>query len=328
MPNFYLKKLLFIVLMLGLVASKAPTPWGFSAHKQINRLAVFTLPPEMVGFYKKHIDYIADNAINPDQRRYAVVGEAPRHYIDLDRYGDSAAYKLPRFWPDAVVKFGEDSLQAHGIVPWFLPLMKAQLTAAFKAKDARKILRLSADLGHYAADANVPLHTTKNYNGQLTGQEGIHGFWETRLPEIYATDYDFYVGKAEYIESVSKAAWKAVTVAFAAKDSVLDFERKLTLEMGANKKYVIDERNGLMTKMYSAQFSERYHARLKGQVERQMRASIKLTGDLWFTAWVDAGQPDLKQLIDYQSSESDKKEESEERKSWLQRLLDVRKEEN
>jgi hypothetical protein len=319
---------LFILLFAIAGISFKTMFWGFSAHQQINRLAVFTLPPEMMIFYKKHIDYLTENAVNPDKRRYAVVGEAPRHYIDLDVYGDSAAYKLPRRWDDAVKQIGEDSLQKHGIVPWFLPLIKAQLTAAFKEKNASKILRLSADLGHYAGDANVPLHTTRNYNGQLTGQEGIHGFWETRLPEMFSADYDFFVGKAEYLPSVSKAAWRAVTVANAAKDSVLNFERKLTEEIGITKKYVLDDRNGIIQKTYSAQFSQRYHQMLKGQVERQMQASIKLTADLWFTAWVDAGQPDLKPLLDYQPSEVEKKEDEKEKLNWLQRLFNVRNEGN
>ena len=61
--------------------------WGFFAHQKINRLAVFTLPQEMIEFYKHHIQYISENAINPDKRRYAIEEEAARHYIDLDVYG-------------------------------------------------------------------------------------------------------------------------------------------------------------------------------------------------------------------------------------------------
>ena len=322
------KILIFLVVFVASSSFQASQRnfWGFSAHQQINRLAVFTLPPEMMGFYKKHIDFLTENAVNPDKRRYAVDGEAPRHFIDLDVYGDSAAYKLPRRWDDAVAKYTEDSLMKHGIVPWFLPLIKAQLTAAFKEKNARKILRLSADLGHYAGDANVPLHTTRNYNGQLTAQQGIHGFWETRLPELFSTDYNFFVGPATYLPSVQKAAWRAVTNANACLDSVLKFEQKLTTEFGETKKYVIDDRNGVMMKTYSAQFSERYHAALKGQVERQMQASIKLTADLWFTAWVDAGQPDLKPLIDYQASAQEQKETEEEKKGWFKQLFNARSE--
>ena len=49
---------------------------------------------------------------------------------------------------------------------------------------------------YYVGDAHVPLHTTENYNGKMTGQKGIHGFWESRLPEINADNYNFFVLKA------------------------------------------------------------------------------------------------------------------------------------
>ena len=139
----------------------------------------------MIGFYKKNIEYITDASCNPDRRRLAVPEEAARHYIDLDDYGDSAAHKLPRYWKDAVAKYSNDSLQAHGIVPWHINNMYYALRDAFFVRDPQKILRYSAELGHYLADAHVPLHTTSNYDGQKTGQQGIHGFWESRLPELH-----------------------------------------------------------------------------------------------------------------------------------------------
>lgn len=91
-------------------------------------------------------------------------------YIDIDVYGDSAHYTMPRFWQEAVAQYSEDALRAYGIVPWHVYRMKHWLTEAFQEKNVEEILRISSDLGHYIADAHVPLHTTINYNGQLTGQ--------------------------------------------------------------------------------------------------------------------------------------------------------------
>ncbi|GAA4456821.1 hypothetical protein GCM10023189_26650 [Nibrella saemangeumensis] len=300
--------------------------WGFYGHQQINRLAVFTLPAEMMPFFKKHIGYLTDNAVNPDKRRYAVVGEAPRHYIDLDMYPDTTKATLPRYWKEAVDQYGEDTLAMHGIVPWHIQLVKYQLTEAFKERNIHRILRVAADLGHYIADANVPLHTTRNYNGQLTGQEGIHGFWESRLPELFSTGYDFLVGPADYVYSPQKAAWRAVFQAHAALDSVLRFERELTRQFGEAKKYGFEERNGLTVKVFSADFSQQYHEKLRGQVERQMRASVKMVGDFWYTCWVDAGQPDLRLLAAQAIPDEEQKAGEAEKQSWLKRLLKVRSE--
>lgn len=298
--------------------------WGFYAHRRINRLAVFTIPPELMGFYKKHIVYLTENAINPDQRRYAVDNEAPRHYIDLDIYGDSALYVVPHNWFDAVEKYTEDTLQAYGIVPWHITLMKYQLTKAFEEKDVDKILRYSADIGHYIGDSNVPLHTTENYNGQLTGQYGIHGFWESRLPELYSDDYDFFVGKAKYVDNVQERAWQAVKEAHLAMDSVLRFEKLLSEKFPESKKYSYEERGNSTIKVYSQKYSQAYDQMLDGMVERRMRASIKMVGDIWFTCWVDAGQPDVEELKSLEIGEKAKRKMKEEKKKWEERAVKSR----
>lgn len=302
------------------------THWGFWAHKRINRLAVFRLPAEMQGFYKKYIDFLSENAVNPDKRRYAVPGEAERHFIDLDAYGDSALAILPRHWQAAVRKIGEDSLRKHGVVPWHVQIATAQLTTAFKEKNASRILRISADLGHYIADAHVPLHTTRNYNGQLTGQEGIHGFWESRLPELFAGQYDMWLGPVIYRKDIAEDIWKVVAESHSAMDSVLLFEKQLTETFKTDKKYSFELRNNVLTRAHSREFSEKYHRMLAGQVERRMRASVQMVGDIWYTCWVNAGQPDLGALANAAADSIEQNAEAAEQQSWLQRLLYVRPE--
>ena len=136
------------------------------AHRKINYYAVFLLPPEMMVLYKPNIDFIEEHAVDPDKRRYAIAEEGPRHYIDIDHYGDYPYDSLPRNWNDAVTKFSEDSLIEYGIVPWWIQTMLYRLTNAFKEKNQAKILKLSAEIGHYIADSHVPLHACSNHNGQ------------------------------------------------------------------------------------------------------------------------------------------------------------------
>lgn len=304
-----------------LVAFSAATAldcaWGFYAHKQINRLAVFTLPPEMLGFYKKNIGYITEAAVNPDRRRYVVDGEAARHYIDLDHYGDSALSKLSASWNVVITRYPEDTLQAHGIVPWHIFRTYLRLREAFLVGDPYAILRHSADLGHYVADGHVPLHTTVNYDGQLTGQTGIHAFWESRLPELFANRYNYLVGRASYLTDPQEAAWAAVASAHHALDSVLGFERTLATQMG-DRRYSYETKGRQTFRVFSQEYAEAYHAMLAGMVERQMRAAIRLTGSLWYTAWVDAGQPDLNSLTAYAPDAEALRRRREELKKWRQ----------
>ncbi|MCT4579819.1 MAG: zinc dependent phospholipase C family protein [Flavobacteriales bacterium] len=273
--------------------------WGFYGHKRINRMATFSLPPELFSFYKKNIEYVTEHAVDPDKRRYAAKGEAERHYIDIDHYvkpGEDPFLVMPRKWEDAVEKFGEDTLKAYGIVPWHLEVMVKRLTKAFKTKNLHRILQYSAELGHYVGDAHVPLHTTENYNGQLTGQKGIHGFWESRIPEISANDYDYLIGRCAYIADPLDKAWEIVKESSQAVDSVLTFEKELTARWPADQKYSYEHRGQVMMKVYSKEFSMEYQRMLGDMQERRMRGSIYVTASFWYTAWVNAGQPDLSDL--------------------------------
>lgn len=291
--------------------------WGFFAHQKINRLAVFTLPTGMIKFYKSNIDYLTEHAVDPDKRRYSDSLEAPRHFLDADRYGQHPFDTIPQKWADAVIKFGKDSLEANGTIPWVIERNYYALVKAFKERDSVKILHYSADLGHYIGDAHVPLHTTENYNGQLSGQTGIHGFWESRLPELFSAKYDFVVGKAEYIEKPLQKAWEIVKNTYRYKDSVLLIEARLTKQFPKDQKYGYGQRNGRLERNYSESFSSAYHHALNGMVEQQMRAAILAIGSFWYSAWVDAGQPKLSNLMRKELSTEEKKKLAEEEQDYL-----------
>lgn len=310
-----MKKFLFLSLML--FAYLPCFCWGFWAHQKINHYAVFLLPPEMMVFYKPNIDFITEHAVDPDKRRYAVADEGPRHYIDIDYYGKYPFPELPRNYDEAVKKFSEDTVKAYGIVPWHVQTMLYRLTASFKEKNFSKILKNSTEIGHYIADAHVPLHATMNHNGQYTNQKGIHAFWESRVPELLAEkQFDFFIGKAEYIKNPGEFIWARVLESSLAADSVLAFERSLTKEFREDKKYSFEERNGVIIKQYSSAFSIAFNNKLDGMIERRMRQSIFAIASFWYTAWVNAGQPNLKELVNQKFSEADIKEFEELNGTW------------
>jgi hypothetical protein len=275
------------------------------------------LPPEMLIFFKQHADFLTEHAVDPDKRRYAVTAEAPRHYIDLDRYGKAPYADLPRKWNDAVDKFSEDSLNLHGIGPWWIQVMMARLTNSFRAKDVSKILRLSAELGHYLADLHVPLHASSNHNGQHTGQHGIHGFWESRIPELLAEkNWDFFIGHAGYINDPLAYIWERVIESAAAADTVLRFEKTLSAKYPADQKYSYEDRNGVVIRQYSSGYSQAYNALLNNMIERRMKLSIYAVASFWYTAWANAGQPSLKGLMTDSPDLNTLKEFAELNQSW------------
>jgi hypothetical protein len=306
-----------LILFIANCQLQTATAWGFFAHKKINHLAVFLLPPEMMRFYKPNIEFITDHAVDPDKRRYSVANEGQRHYIDIDFYGQYPFANLPHNWDSATAKFTEDTIRAEGIVPWWVQTMERRLTQAFKEKNQLKILKFSAEIGHYIADAHVPLHASGNHDGQLTEQKGIHAFWESRLPELFADEqWDFFIGKAEYIERPDKFIWERVLESGAAADTVLKFEALLNKEFPSDKKYAFEERSGKLIKQYSSAYSAKYQEKLQGMVERRMRQSIYAVASFWYTAWVNAGQPDLSNMMNTELTEADKKEFEELNEKW------------
>lgn len=270
--------------------------WGFFGHETIHEKAVYSLPKEMWPLYKEHISILIEKSTNPDKRRHFSKKEPPKHYIDLDAFGMDPKLVFPANWDSAKSFLTEDTLWAYGVLPWNIEWVYYDLVEAFDSNDGNAILRLSADLGHYISDACVPLHTTVNYNGQLTNQRGIHGFWESRLPELFAEEYFLYPGKAEYIHDRQGYIWEIIFESFSAKDSVLELDREIQEEFAETGSQAIEERKGQGIRTQSREASNAYHEALNGMVERRMRRSIKAVADFWFTAWVDAGQPNLKKI--------------------------------
>lgn len=408
-------KKISILLFVGIICIgfSAPEDWGFFGHKKINRLAVFTLPPEMIQFYKKHIEFLTEESVAPDKRRYSVKEEAARHYIDIDHWGVYPFEDVPRTHIDAILQYadiylvsGTDSLDLildtnestqpsgkqtivsyntfkswllteikgsrrtedrlsledinwhlsskrildsiacdnckfgsfehvsivdnfgeYGILPFHLERMQNYLTEAFKNKNLKRILRLSSEIGHYIGDAHVPLHTTENYDGQLTDQDGLHAFWESRLPELFADrEYDFYVGKASYIENVNDWVWNIVLDSHALLNDVLELEKKIKKDFPQDQIFCYDERNERTVRIQCEEFSRAYHDAMDGMVERRMRDAVHAISSSWLTAWVDAGQPDLSLLTEELSlSDQEKKRKEKEEQSFRQNEILGRK---
>jgi len=129
------------IIILSCIASMLfCSSWGFYAHFRINRMAVYTLPKPMVGFYKANIEFITEHAISADKKRYVDSTEAPRHFLNADHYGKNPFARIPQRWKDAVVKYSEDTLNKYGTVPWAIQRNYYWLVDAFKNHDTTGIL--------------------------------------------------------------------------------------------------------------------------------------------------------------------------------------------
>jgi hypothetical protein len=279
-------------------------------------MAVFSLPPEMITFYKNHIEYITEHSIDPDKRSRVVEGEDKKHFIDVDYYGEHPFDSIPVIWKDAVTKYTEDTLQKYGINPWWIDKMIYSLQQAFKDEDIDRILFISANLGHYIADACTPLHSTQWYDGKVPEQKGIHAFWETRIPELEAESYNYLVGRADYIEKPYQFFWQIVKESHEAIDTIYSIDKILKSNFPDDKKFVNEEKGVIIKKQFSKEYAGQFELLSKNMVERRMRLAVKSIGNAWFTAWVNAGQPDLSRLENKEISKAHKKELDDIEKMW------------
>ena len=361
--------MLFLVLMISLTPADLEEDWGFYGHRKINRMAVFTLPEEVLAFYKPNIHYITEHAVDPDKRRFALKNEAYRHYIDIDHWDVYPFDKVPRDFEGAILDHGTllclngtDTIDIsstilsmdefynaqlrldryspeieidttllnqhlsqtpecqkiyfanpfveYGVLPYFLDDFYNRLVRAFTELDKEYILKVSADMGHYIGDAHVPLHTTENYNGQMTDQLGIHAFWESRLPELFADDnYDMLVGKAEYIPNVKKFFWEIILESHELLPAVLEKELEIKNSFPSDKQFCFDQRLEYSTWTQCPDFAKAYEDALGGMVEKRMQDAILALGSIWYSAWIDAGQPDLRNIDDNIDAEELAKEQ-------------------
>lgn len=286
--------------------------WGIVGHERINKAAVMALPKPMLAFFYNHIDFVTQESTVPDIRKYTLnyKEENPRHYFDTENFGPQDS--LPKTLAEANKKYDAKFLMSNGILPWYIDEMMVKLTKAFKEKNRAEILFLAADLGHYIGDAHMPLHTSANHDGQLTNQKGIHALWESRIPELFANNYKFTVAPPQYIENISQHTWQIINNSHSLVLPLLATDKQLRENTAENKIFVVDANGAIVkTKYNAAKFSDEYahklNSALNGMVESQMKKAVTETASYWYTAWVNAGKPDLSDLDAIEMTKRSKK---------------------
>jgi S1/P1 Nuclease len=274
MKNYFNFKFLLIILLLpiGFIYS-----WGEKGHAVINAKAVALLPQEMDSF-KIWKDYLAEHASDADIRRKTDKTEAPRHYIDIDFYKEFLSGKMVENKDELISKYGDSTVTAKGILPWATLQTLNNLTEAFKEKNRDKILIYAADLGHYVADGHQPMHTTENYNGQLTGQKGVHFRYEVTMVDKHINTLEQITDSSnvDYISTPLNFIFNYISNANSVNVVLLDADKLAHEEAGSTESddyyRIFWFRTGYVTKM-------------------QFKTAEEDLASLLYTAWVNAGKP-------------------------------------
>lgn len=264
----------------------APTfAWGFEAHKFIADRMIELLPPELKPLFVARRPFIVERAIDPDLWRNVWEEEAPNHFLDIDHeaFGPYPFAGLPRDYADAVQKFGRDFVHQQGLLPWRTSEFFGRLLREFESLKRTpppgyavdNIVLYSAVLAHYVSDGHVPLHAVINYNGQLTGQDGVHARWEGELFERNRTAL-----------KIAPAPLKPVTVPRDAMFDILLASNRLAANVLDSDRTAADGRE-----FYDDAYFDAFGKRTLSTLERRLNDSISAVASFVVGAWEMAGKP-------------------------------------
>lgn len=291
---FKMSKIRLIKILSLLVMFIGISSWGFLAHKTLQQVSILQLPKDLGLFYYANQDYIVQNSVRPDLRRNYDKTEDNKHYLDMDApvFGPNYRTDIPHDYAAAIKKYSFDSLKKEGIVPWEISHVYGLLVHAFKYNLRDSVLFYSADLGHYVSDAHVPLHTTANHDGQLTGQKGVHVLWESLVPEDMIQTYSLNKpARVAYIRNPQDFAFQIILESHAMLPELFRAETDVRNMLGEQKSFVMVEKSGKKLKYFSKDFIHAYGERLGASIEDRMLTAANRVASFWFSAWKDAGSP-------------------------------------
>jgi len=274
--------------MAALVCAVACVPapasaWGFAGHRYIMGRAIDLLPRELKGFYEKNRDEIVARSIDPDLWRTAGWDEDPNHFVNFGvrEYGEFPFVALPRDLESAIDKFGMATLKRNGLLPWRARELFASLRRTFEGfkrgtlYGPTDVILFSGAVGHYFQDANQPLHATNNYDGQLTGNSGVHARFERDLVEKFLPRLHVVPGAPSPMPNARDAAFDALLASYQTVDAIM----KADAEAAAGRD------------VYDEEYFEKFFTRVHPILEDRLSAAITATASAFVGAWDQAGRP-------------------------------------
>ena len=149
----------------------------------------------------------------------------------------------------------------------------------------------------YRMRMSVPLHTTQNYNGQRSGQHGIHGLWESIIPELEFEQYDYWIDEGLTVwDNPLDRLWSIIVDSHNLLFSVFSAEYCVSEDVNIPK-YSYRYRQGRAKRTYSIAFCKQYAELCEGHIEERYKAAVHAVACAWFTCWVNAGKPQFQNQV-------------------------------
>lgn len=266
---------IFHFAICNLISASSLWAWGGEGHQRINRRAPEALPAPLRGYFSSHAELLARLSTEPDFWKGDDPEERGRHFIDLEEYGQAPSFSRARCsYPKAVIRFGKEKLAAYGSLPWRIEEYYQFLVESLRKGDWPQALRDAAHLGHYVADAFEPLHCTLNYDGQLTGNRGIHRRFEDEMLKRFRNKLVIKPIAARRLRDPLGEAFKVVVEGNSLAPKILASDTAARAHGAGSSKY----------------YSELYLL-CGGLAASRLSQAASFLASLWYSAWKQAGSP-------------------------------------
>lgn len=282
---------LVFVLVAFLVPSSSPRAWGLDVHRRITARALEGLPGEIRAFFNDDRAFIIERSVDPDlwrivDLRGSLGPEPPNHFLDIDDLDEPPPFtNVPREWDAFVKRYGEAEANNAGRLPWRTEEVFNRLVAAMRdiptgkaPYSASNSRYLAAILAHYVQDGFVPLHAVRNYDGQLTGQRGLHARFETTLVERFWASYALRPVQVSPIADIRAFMFDTVVESASLVPALLDADREAA--------------QGETT--YDPAYYDRFRKTAGPIAERRVNDAADGVASAITAAWRAAGSPALR----------------------------------
>ncbi len=266
-----------LLALFGLLTPRTSLAWGDSAQRLVVNRAVDTLPYELRPFFETNRKFLMDHVNDP----LGLIDEHPwernNHFIELDKYGKFPFESLPRSYKAAIEKYSKSKIQSTGLLPWEIGVYSQKLTEDLKAGRWDQAKLDAAFLANYVAEAHDPFNTTENYDGRLTGQNGVNDRFNSVLIVRYGSYFPMSTHDAFFISDPTDYAFETCLDAHSLVESLLLADRHA--------------KKGLTS--YTDEYYDRFYNLAAASLIRQLSDASTDVGSYWLTAWTNAGKPQL-----------------------------------
>lgn len=278
-----------ITLLTIIVLPLVSLAWGYQGHYKISYSASLSFTGEMTPF-NAWTATLAEYASYADERKDWDPAESARHYIDIDNYQVFVnTGRIPQTIDSVIDIYGWTFVHSQGILPWATLTTYDSLVSCLVRNDMAKAVLFAADLGHYVGDGHMPLHITRNYNGQYTGNSGIHSRFESTMINNNINQIIYSGEPIELITNVTQYVFDYLYQNYTYVDSVIAAD---------------DYAQSVSGNFNSSAYRSALWQKSKGFTTHLFKNASHTLAELIYSAWIEAGSPPLSSSSVFESSGS------------------------